>query len=171
MMKNKIQTFMKSFLTLTALFIVVNGFTQDTKNTVGLRFGDTWGITYQAFIQENKGFEGLLGFRDGGVQFYGLFQHYRPAFNEYTDHFYWYYGVGGHAGFVSWEDYDDDPYGHYFHHISPVLGVDGNVGLEFWFYRIPLAIGLDYKPFLELFGHHFLKMNFWDCAFTIKYTF
>jgi hypothetical protein len=162
---------MKSFFTLAGLLIMLNAFPQDTKNTVGLRFGYTWGITYQAFVDEDKAFEGLLGFRDRGVQFYGLFQRYKPAFSEYTDHFYWYYGLGGHAGFVRWEDYDEyEPYHRYYvTHFGPVIGFDGNIGLEFWFYKIPLAIGLDYKPFIELFGPRLF--NFMDCAFTIKYTF
>ena len=39
---------------------------------------------------------------------------------------------------------------------GPVVGIDAMVGAEYRFYRIPLTIGMEYKPFLELFGRKIL---------------
>jgi hypothetical protein len=163
---------MKTLITLTGLLLVMNVWSQDFRNTVGLRLGYTGGITYQFFPNDYQAIEVMAGFRDRGLQVYGLYQHYVPAFAQFSDHLYWYYGLGGHVGFVTWmTDNPDKPYRYSRHVAAPVVGFDGNGGLEYWFYRIPLTIGLDYKPYLELFGPAWFDIVLWDFAFTVKYTF
>jgi hypothetical protein len=51
-----------------------------------------------------------------------------------------------------------------------VVGVDAMFGLEYRVYTFPLAVTLDFKPFVEVFGEHFFRVNFWDFALGVKYT-
>jgi hypothetical protein len=50
-----------------------------------------------------------------------------------------------------------------------VIGVDGQIGLEYVFEEIPLNLSIDWKPAFNIIG----ITNFWagDAALSVRYTF
>jgi len=54
---------------------------------------------------------------------------------------------------------------------SPLIGLDGFLGIEYHFPGIPVLVGLDYKPFFEMSLYQYFQMSAWDVAFTLKYKF
>lgn len=165
---------MKTLFTILILAISIQLFGQEYRYSAGFRAGYTSGLTFQAYLDENNAFQGMLSWRDSGMQFTGLFEHYKPVFTKKSNHFFLYYGGGGHIGYTRWykKYYGDDNYYTYYETVaSPVFGVDGIIGLEFRTYKVPLSFGVDYKPFMEVFGETVFQMNFYDFAFTMKYNF
>lgn len=151
---------------------------QDYTASAGLRGGYSSGLVFKGFAEEDKALEGLLSWREGGMQFTILLESYRPVFLEYSDHLFLYLGYGAHVGYTrSYHRYKDDftIYGHptyyYQRRASPVIGADVIAGLEYRLYRIPLAISLDIKPFAEILGNPFFDLRLGDMAFSVRYTF
>ncbi len=153
---------------------------QEYQKQAGFRFGNTTGFTVK-FIKDNYfAFEGILGFRNHGAQLYILAESRRPVFNNKLENMYLYYGGGLHGGYVKWNDYahDDDPFYHpdyhnynYYSHSGPAFGLDGVIGLEYGFNSIPITIAADFKPFFEIYGPFYLRPNFWDFGFHVRYNF
>jgi len=151
---------------------------QDYTGSAGFRGGYSSGIGFKGFMDEEKALEALVGWRDGGMQFTMLLETYRPVFLGYSEHVFLYLGYGAHVGFTRWyERYQGDVYinghptYHYSRHSSPVIGADAIAGLEYRMYRVPLAFGLDIKPFVEFFGESFISLNPMDMGFSVRYTF
>ena len=44
-------------------------------------------------------------------------------------------------------------------------------GLEYVFYEAPISIGLEVKPYFDLFGREVFHVQLFDFAFTVKYLF
>lgn len=155
-------------------------YAQEYQKQAGFRFGTTTGFTCKFIKDDYFAFEGILGFRSHGVQLYALFESRRPVFYNKIDNMYLYYGGGVHAGYVKWSDdgYDhynpwDDPYYYddYYHHSGPAFGLDGVIGMEYGFNAIPVTIAADFKPFFEVYGPFYLRANFWDFGFHVRYNF
>lgn len=66
-------------LSLAVMFAGVS-FGQLIEKQVGVRLGNTSGFFIKAIKNENMAFEGMLGFRQGGMQAYGLIEQYKPVF-------------------------------------------------------------------------------------------
>ncbi|MBE0638559.1 MAG: hypothetical protein IH598_08565 [Bacteroidales bacterium] len=165
-----------SLLVITLVMIAAKGSkAQEVVNSIGVRFGHG-GISYKYIEDYYRGFETILAFRDNGIQFIGLIQAYKPIKTDRISNLYLYYGAGGHAGYKGIERtyarqgvngceiYTDTRF-------NPVLGADGIVGAEYHFYSIPLAMSLDYKPFIEFFSENMVRVDLWDFGFTLRYTF
>jgi hypothetical protein len=76
-----------------------------------------------------------------------------------------FYGFGGHLG--SWQtvggkSWWDDTENH------SVIGIDGIIGLEYSFLKVPFSISLDWKPGFNIIGYP----KFWsdELSFSIRYT-
>ena len=154
----------------------LSSFAQDRRHAVGLRMGGTFAVTYDYLHNEFSGFSGMMSFREKGVQVTGMLKFYRPAFERVTDRFWWYAGVGGHVGYHKWTEYFSVNQGIYtyyyeFNRYSPVMGLDGLIGLEFRMDILPICFGVEYMPYFDLFGKNFFKLNYYDFGFTIKYAF
>lgn len=167
---------MKTIATfIIALFLTTLSSAQSYDQAVGIRGGVSSGFTYQSFVNDHASFKALLSFRDEGMQLTGIFEDYVPVFLQHTDHLFFYYGFGGHAGYTRWfkkHYYENNPYSFYYRRVTSfVAGFDAIAGIEYRFFRIPLTIGIDYKPFMEMFGERFIDVTFCDFAFTAKYTF
>lgn len=123
-------------------------FSQKYTTAIGLRGGTFNGLTAKHFIGSDAAIEGLVTSRWGGFNITALYELHEPAFNQKGLN--WYYGGGMHVGFydderVDWKDREDRD-NHF------VLGVDGIVGLEYNFKKIPFNISLDWKPTLNFIG-------------------
>lgn len=163
-------------LILSVLPLALAG--QDYRSSIGLRGGNSSGITFKGFVDGDKAIEALASTRDGGFQFTMLMQTYRPVLLEYSEHLFFYYGYGAHVGYTRWyKRYKDDitilghPTYYYVRRSTPVIGADAIAGMEYRMYRVPLAFTLDAKPFVEVFGEDFLKIRPFDFAFSVRYTF
>lgn len=164
---------MKHTVITVLLLISIPAGAQDFMRSAGVRGGLTSGISYRGYLNPELAYEGLISFRDNGLQFTLLRQHFEPALWHLSDGFFITYGYGGHAGFTN-----SQTHRHLYKTVhrpdkkfSPLLGMDGYAGIEYHFPGIPVQIGLDYKPFLEFSLYQYFRMSAWDVAFTLKYKF
>jgi len=151
---------------------------QENQKQAGFRFGNTTGFTGRIITENNFAFEGILGFRNGGAQIYGLFEVRKPIYLNRVENMFLYFGGGAHIGFVRWNEYDQhyDPYHDYYDdnyawHTGAAFGLDGIIGMEYAFNSAPISLAVDFKPFVELYGPFLMKVNFWDFGFHIRYNF
>jgi hypothetical protein len=151
---------------LTVIFVltIVNlSSAQNYKTGIGIRGGLYTGLTLKHFVSSNAAFEGLLSTRWRGFDLTGLYEIEAEAFD--AKGLSWYYGGGAHIGFYNGSHTDWGIYGTSY----TVVGIDGVLGLEYTFPKIPLNIGLDWKPFINLIGY----TGFWPDggALSIRYVF
>jgi hypothetical protein len=145
----------------------------EPRHCIGVRGGDMSGISYRHYRSEFEGTDLLLSFREDGAQLCFLHENYKPTLGELGKNFWFVSGYGAHAGFVNSHEFRflfsrfeyPDP------RISPLVGIDGYLALEYHFRELPLIFGLDYKPYFELSGYDFFSLQLWDTAIMIKYVF
>lgn len=137
-------------IVLTLIVLMGLSFALNAQNYytgIGVRGGLSNGITIKHFIAPDKAFEGIVAARWGGVLITALIE-----FDNDTNAsgLTWYYGAGGHIGFWDapknaswWVDGDVS---------SPIVGVDGIIGLEYTFDNFPISLSLDWKPAINLIG-------------------
>jgi hypothetical protein len=148
---------------LIAFSIIAINYAQDYNTGIGLRGGFESGITLKHFISEKSALEGIVATRWRGVEFTGLYEIHNQAFH--VERLNWYFGFGAHVGFwngnyAGW----GTPGNHY-----AVLGIDGILGMEYNLREIPVNIGIDWKPALNVLGYQ----GFWvdGGAVSIRYIF
>ena len=165
--------YLKKLIIIQVIFLIgiIPGRSQSVESNtfdyaLGIRAGETSGITFKHNKNDVKAFEGIAGIWGNGISFTGLFEKYAPAFDIVSMR--WYYGLGGHCAFRTNSYY---AYGRQYARGDDLgLGVDGVVGLEYKIPPIPFAVSLDVKPFIEVNtgGNIFLEL---DPGLGIKYTF
>jgi hypothetical protein len=172
---------MKILITSFTLIILFSlskpSIAQENEIQLGFRFGNTTGFTARAITENNFALEGILGFRSGGLQLYGLVESRKPLYMNRLDNMFLYFGGGVHLGFVRWNEYGEyyDPYNNYNYYYSDwrfgaAFGMDGIIGMEYIFSSAPISLAVDFKPFFEVYGPFLLRVNFWDFAFHIRYN-
>ncbi len=165
---------MRRIFIILFLLISTSVLSQD-EMTVGVRGGLSWGPTF-SISDGYKGFEGLVSFRKRGIQATAIYQIQKPLENKHRLNLWIYYGVGAHVGITKWKNWRYFDYGNgieeweYNNETGPVVGIDGKLGIEYRFYSVPVIIGMDYKPYIELFGRNFFNIQFFDFALTLKYA-
>jgi hypothetical protein len=172
---------LKIFMVAALVVLVSQAQAQENQKQAGFRFGNTTGFTGRIITENNFAFEGILGFRNGGVQLYGLFEVRKPMYLNRLDNVFLYFGGGAHIGFVRWDQYDQhyDPYNgspyhydnYYDWHTGAAFGLDGIIGMEYVFDSAPISLAVDFKPFFEIYGPFYLRANFWDFGFHVRYNF
>ena len=164
---------MKQYIICALLVFSIQASGQDFMSSAGIRGGLTSGITYRGYLNPELAYEGLLSFRNNGIQFTVLRQPFEPTLWHISDGFFVSYGYGGHFGFTNSHTYTQ--FNKTVHNpgkkFSPLLGLDGYLGIEYHFPGIPVQMGLDYKPFFEMSLREYFQMSAWDVAFTLKYKF
>ena len=142
------------------------------RTAIGLRAGETSGLTLKRFSGTGRAVEGIIGMWPSGLSLSVLYEAYASAG---TTGLSWYYGAGGHAAFETsrliYTAYDYA--GRYYSYRtlgSMGLGVDGIIGLEYKVLPIPFALSFDLKPFLEIntSGRAYMAV---DPGLGIKLTF
>lgn len=144
--------------------------TTSYNTAIGLRGGETSGLTIKHFTGNNRAIEGIVGIWGHGFSATVLLEKYAPAFN--TSGLNWYYGAGGHVAFQNGHGvhyYDNGRHKHY-RDGAVGLGVDGIVGLEYKIPKAPFALSLDVKPYLEVVTKGDVWMSL-DPGLGIKVTF
>lgn len=167
----------KAVLILFVFSLSVSGYSQTFEKQIGVRLGVTPGISGKIIKDDKTAIEGILGFRNGGIQLYGLVESYHALIKTNTQHWMMYFGGGGHIGYVN--GYDrvrrwSNSAGYYYEEqriAGPVFGIDGIVGTDYTFRKVPITLSIEFKPFVELQDFRKFKVNFWDFGFGIKYSF
>jgi hypothetical protein len=164
---------MKQTILIALLLISLKVAAQDHLRSAGIRGGLTSGLTFRGYLDPQLAYEGIMSFRGNGLQLTVLRQHFRSTLWNISDGFFLTYGYGGHMGFTNSQSYE-----HLFRTVynpdrkfSPLLGLDGYLGMEYHFPGIPVQVGIDYKPFFEFSLYQYFQMSAWDLAFTLKYKF
>lgn len=161
----------KLFLSMVFMSIIFCSYSQDYKTAGGFRGGESYGFTLRYFENETTAFEGLLSFREQGMQLHVLKETFMPVFLSHTSHMFLYKGYGAHLGYGSNRDYFNGRYSFFLTNRRPIAGLDAIVGLEYIINKWNMSASLDFKPYAEVGGYRFFKMSLWDCAFTVRYFF
>ena len=151
------------FLSINIFSISIVSAQHDYKNAIGIRVNEGAGITLRHFLDDKTSVEGIVYTRWGGINLTGLYQVNYPVFTE--PGFKAYFGAGAHFGI--WDGahtpwWDDD------HGTHAVIGIDGQLGLEYTFDPFPLNLAIDWKPAINLIG----RTNFWagDLGLSVRYA-
>lgn len=117
---------------------------------IGLRAGETSGLTFKQFIGKQHAIEVILGLWHHGVSATALYEHHTKAFD--VSGLTWNYGIGAHASYQTGHQYFYQTrnvlIGGYEPHVLGI-GLDGMFGMEYKIPNAPIAAGLGVKPYLE----------------------
>jgi hypothetical protein len=149
---------------------------QFTMRQAGVRTGIRSGLFFQVTTEAGNaevGYNALLSFNNNGIQLTGLRIVYEKALTEISPDLYFAWGYGGHAGFIVTDHlgYFGEKYYFQGERLCPVLGADGWLSAEYRFYGIPLIIGLNIKPFVELTIPAFVRLMPGDIGISVSYVF
>lgn len=130
------------------------GDVQNYGTALGIRL-NPWvvGFTIKHFIKGPHAVEGLVTTNhshDNNVTFTGLYEYHwnitgRKEWNMYA-------GGGVHLGIYDRHDYDWDRWNRKGNGTYASFGLDGIVGVEYTFKKIPLNLSADLKPFVNFTG-------------------
>ncbi len=149
-----------SIIIISGMLTVANA--QEYKTGIGVRAGFSSGLTIKHFKSQSVALEGLVTTRWQGFDITGLYEVHNRAFE--VNRLNWYYGGGAHLGFYN------GSYAYWGERGTAytVIGIDGILGLEYDFDDVPINIGVDWKPALNLIGY----TGFWsEGALSIRYIF
>jgi hypothetical protein len=160
---------------LLLLFFISCGIfanSQDFKQAVGIRLGWSPGFEYRIFSNDLHSYKFLLSTRDHGVQLHLFKEFHQYDMFTFTDQLVFFYGAGVHAGYERWDviHYNNNSQW-YDTHSAFLAGLDGLVGLEYFFNKAPISLGIEAKPYFEFFGQEFFDIQLFDFGFTVKYLF
>ncbi|HSO89338.1 MAG TPA: hypothetical protein VLQ91_22480 [Draconibacterium sp.] len=164
---------MKRLLLISA-FVALSctAFSQGFKQAVGIRAGYTGGIEYRIYTDDLNSYKFLLGSRDRGVLIHAMKEFHRYELFSFTDQLNFVFGAGVHMGYERWDQqYYNYNTSYYVTHTAFIAGIDGLAGLEYMFRDVPISLGLEVKPYFDLFGREMFDFQLFDFAFTAKYHF
>jgi len=162
------------FLTIILLPSSASG--QEGYRQAGVRSGYHGGIFFQMNFDAGNteiGYNAMLGFNNNGIQLTGLRIIYERAILDISPDLYFCWGYGGHAGFIVTDNimYLGERYNFPNERVCPVFGADGWAAFEYRFRKIPLNIGVNIKPFVELTMPSFVNVMPGDLGISISYIF
>lgn len=164
---------MKQFLIATILLLFTAPvFAQDFKQAVGVRAGLTSGFEYRVYSNELNSYKFLIGSRERGVIAHAIREFHRYELFDFTDQLNVVFGAGLHVGYERWDQqYVTYNSVYYQTRTAFIAGLDGLAGLEYMFREVPVSLGIEAKPYFDLFGRTMFDIQVFDFAFTAKYHF
>jgi len=148
-------------------------FSQFYAKEVGLRGGYSGGFTFRVNLEEDLSYEAQLCYRDQGAILTMFRQQHKEMGMDRLGNWEFLYGFGVHAGF-----YFTDRYKILFREIyfgreifTPVVGMDGYVGIDYKLVDLPISFGVSFQPHMELSLKQVFGINFWDFGFHARYMF
>ncbi len=164
---------MKRVLMVLAFVILSSpAFSQEFNQAVGIRAGYTGGVEYRIYTDESNSFRFLLGSRNRGVLAHALKEFHKHELFSFTDQLNFVYGAGVHLGYERWGQHYYNYYtSYYVTHTAFIAGLDGLAGLEYMFREVPISLGIEVKPYFDLFGRKMFDFQLFDFALTAKYNF
>ncbi len=162
-------------------------FGQYYQKSVGLKLGESSGISYRVFKMEEKATEYMLVRRNGGVQLMVLREQFEQS--KLGENLFLFYGLGGQIGveshlngqvFTSLGNRNNRPensygtnvlvkYGNHYPSRLPnyfTMGINAIFGAE---YRLnaPITIGLDIKPRISWVNFDVVAVQLFDISFSV----
>jgi len=163
----------KLYIIITLALAGSTAFAQYYPMEVGLRVGYSMGISFRANIEENLSYEGQLVYRNKGAIFTVLRQNHVELGMNRHGNWEFLYGMGMHTGF-----YFTDSYRIFWKEIyyaqnlfTPVIGVDGYVGIDYSLESIPMSFGASFQPHMEISLQQIFGINLWDFGVHVRYKF
>jgi len=158
------------FLMLTATLTA-----QVKSSSIGLRGGNVSGFTFKHIDDDLKAFEIIAGWQEGGFRVVGLLEKYKQIADHRLANLYLFIGGGLHAGYIEYQKeyvyHGADGYDYYYPHskAKPVFGGNFILGIDYRFENAPIRIGVDYKPYVQVFGEEGFRVDLWDLGFTVRF--
>lgn len=146
--------------------------TFDYNNAIGVRLGETSGLSFKHKFSNHNALEAIVSFWPYTIGLTGLYEYHHttgaPGLN-------WYVGGGGHinAGrmYSNYYFYNrGDRYVYVQRRDAIAVGIDGVLGLEYKFRPVPFAISADIKPFVETTSYGYIYTSI-DPSIGLKFTF
>jgi hypothetical protein len=163
----------KFYIIIFLLSLSSAAFSQFYVKEVGIRGGYTAGLTFRVNLEESLSYEFQLGYRDQGGIFSLIRQQHLEIGMDRLGNWDFVYGFGAHIGF-----YYTDTYHILFREIyfgreifTPVIGMNGYVGVEYKPVDLPMSFGVSFQPFMEISLKQVFGINLWDFGFNVKYRF
>ncbi len=162
-----------SILTTLIIFMLPPLMGQNYTRDAGIRLGSVTDFTYRQVSMDDSAFELMLGFSNRGMRITALKEYFRPAFINETDRLYRVIGFGAHAGFgyTNYYSYFGNRYYYNAWRFSPIIGIDGIIGLEYLFEEFPFIVGADIQPYFEFSTNRFFALNIFNISISLKYRF
>ncbi|MEZ4999254.1 MAG: hypothetical protein R2727_00700 [Bacteroidales bacterium] len=158
------------------VLISLPAISQVRENHIGFRSGMHSGIYYQSLTGAGTAevsFYAMLSADQNSVRLTVMKIVYETSLSEIADNLYLTWGYGGHAGF-SVADYTyflGKKYQFDRESFRPLAGIDGWGGIEYRFTAIPMAIGLNVKPYMEIMVPGFIRIQPGDVGLSVAYRF
>lgn len=164
---------MKQFLFIILFLTAFSSIkAQQFNRAIGVRLGPYNSLFFDQQNDELSNYRFMLSWRENGKQFTAMKYYMRYDFGGLPEFLSFYYGFGAHAGYVKWDQRIVDDSGYYWDKRSaPIAGLDGLVGISYDFDKIPISVICDVKPSFDLWGPKLFKMNPFDAALGVVYTF
>ncbi len=163
----------KIYIIIFLLCLAPTAFSQFYNKEVGIRGGYSSGITFRINLEESLSYEAQLNYRDHGAMFTMYRQKHIEMGMDRLGNWEFLWGFGLHAGF-----YYTDTYSILFREIyfgtdifTPVIGMDGYVGIDYKLVDIPMSFGISFQPYMELSLKQVFGINMWDFGFQVRYMF
>jgi hypothetical protein len=165
---------MKQFYIIIFLLgLTPAAFSQFYTREVGIRGGYSSGFTFRVNLEEDLSYEGQFNYRDMGGIFTVIRQKHQEMGMDRLGNWEFLYGFGAHAGF-----YFTDSYRIFFREVyfgreifTPVIGMDGYVGIDYRLVDLPMSFGVSFQPYMEISLKQVFGINFWDFGFHVRYMF
>jgi len=161
-------------LLLISTFVILSCqvFSQGFKQAAGIRAGLTGGLEYRIYTDDLNSYKFLLGSRERGLLVHAIKEFHRYDLFTFTDQLNFVFGAGVHIGYERWDQqYYNYNTSYYVTRTAFIAGLDGLAGLEYMFRDVPISLGLEVKPYFDLFGREMFDFQLFDFAFTAKYHF
>lgn len=146
------------------------GYTDENNytNSIGLRLGTENGLTFKHFYRPTWAFEGMVTTGYRAMVATALVEKHVQIF--YTDGLNLFFGGGAHLGHWGRASYYrggiEDPY-YVTYKDTPSIGADGIFGIEYKFPDLPISIGADIKPFIDVIH---TETSWVEGAFSVRYV-
>lgn len=151
------------------IFLTTTSNAQSYKTGIGVRGGVFSGLTVKHFIGADNAIEGILSSKWGGFTIVGLLEIHKET---EISNLKWFYGFGAHIGnYDRYEFYYRPAYmspNNYYSGNVATFGIDGILGAEYRFQEIPITLGVDVKPFLDVVHN---GGGFFDTVLAARYVF
>ena len=158
----------------TIVFIIISIETncQNYTRDAGIRFGNGIVISYRRFTKDDNALELFISYQERGLRIGGMKQFFTPAFTRYSENFRLYYGYGVHSGITYTNKHKvfNRVYS-YDWKVSPLFGMDGIIGLEYYFPEVPVMVSGELKPYFEFSINRIFIARPLNMSLSVKYRF
>jgi hypothetical protein len=164
---------MKAFVLTTGLLISGWLNAQNYTRDAGIRLGDHFSAMYRQFSNDDEAVEGMVFVGNGGMTFAVMKEFFQPALGQISENLFFEYGFGSHIGFRYTDHYKvlNRTYWLEDHHFTPLLGIDGILGVEYRFPDLPVCLSVDIKPYFEFSTIQVFNIYLQSVGVSLKYRF